>query len=219
MKSMTKILIVDQHALVRKGIRALLESQPDFSVLTEAGNYAEAVRALETQRVDVVIADIGMQGPVPGRDSIDLIAHIRNAQPQARIIVLTLHTENAYASRALKAGADGYVTKDVTPDLLVTAIHRVMAGSPYLSPNVAESLALQAVRQDGAAAHSRLSKRESMIFNLLARGNTVNDIAVQLALSAKTVSAHKIKVLRKMNLRSVAELVRYAIEHEVVCPW
>jgi len=214
------ILIVDQYALVRKGIHALLQAQTDFSVLAEAGSYAEAMEALRLHRFDIVIADIALEGPVPGRDSIDLIAQVRAAQQQARTIVLTMHTETAYASRALRAGAHGYVTKDVSPELLVSAIHRVMTGATYLSPNVAESLALKVVRQDDTAlAHTRLSKRELTIFNMLANGKTVNDIADQLALSAKTVSAHKINVLRKMNLRTVAELVRYAIEHQVICPW
>jgi DNA-binding NarL/FixJ family response regulator len=214
------ILIVDHHVLVRKGIRALLQVQADFSVLAEAGSYAEAAEALGLHRFDVVIADIAMGGLVAGRDSIELIAHVRAVQPQARLIVLTMHTENAYAARALKAGADGYVTKDVTPEVLVSAIHRVMTGAPYLSANVAESLALKVARQDDAAlAHSRLSKRELTIFKMLVHGKTINDISHQLALSTKTVSAHKINVLRKMNLRTVAELVRYAVEHEVICPW
>jgi DNA-binding NarL/FixJ family response regulator len=214
------ILIVDQHALVRKGICALLQAQADFSVLAEAGSYAEVIEALRAHRFDVVIADIAMGGPVPGRDSIGLIAHVRAVQPQARVIVLTMHTENAYASRALKAGAHGYVTKDVSPELLISAIHRVMTGAPFLSPGVAESLALKVVRQDDATlAHSRLSKRELTIFSMLASGKTINDIAQQLTLSAKTVSAHKMSVLRKMNLHTVAELVRYAVEHELICPW
>jgi two-component system invasion response regulator UvrY len=214
------ILIVDQHALVRKGIRALLQVQADLSLLAEAGSYDEAVEALRVHRFDVVIADIAMGGPVPGRDSIGLIAHVRAVQPQARMIVLTMHTEDAYASRALKAGANGYVTKDATPEILVSAIHRVMTGAPFLTPSVAESLALKVARQDDVSlAHLRLSKRELTIFNMLAHGNTINDIAHQLALSAKTVSAHKINVLRKMKLRTVADLVRYAIEHEVVLPW
>jgi two-component system, NarL family, uhpT operon response regulator UhpA len=214
------VLIVDHYALVRKGIRALLQVQADLSVLAEAGSYNEAIEALRVHRFDVVIADIAMEGPEPGRDSIGLIAHVRAVQPQARMILLTMHTENAYAARALKAGADGYVTKDVTPEVLVSAIHRVMTGAPYLSANIAESLALKVARQDDAAlTHSRLSKRESTIFDMLVHGKTVNDIAHQLALSAKTVSAHKINVLRKMRLRTVAELVRYAVEHEVICPW
>jgi len=214
------ILIVDQHALVRKGIRALLQIQADLSVLAEAGTYNEALEALRVHRFDVVIADIAMDGPEPGRDSIALIAHVHAVQPQARMIILTMHTEDAYASRALKAGANGYVTKDATPDLLVSAIHRVISGAPFLSPSVAESLALKVARQDDRSlAHLRLSKRELTVFNMLAHGKTVNDIAHQLALSAKTVGAHKINVLRKMKLRTVADLVRYAIEHEVVLPW
>ena len=217
---MINILIVDQHALVRKGIRALLQIQADLSVLAEAGTYNEALEALRVHRFDVVIADIAMDGPEPGRDSIALIAHVHAVQPQARMIILTMHTEDAYASRALKAGANGYVTKDATPDLLVSAIHRVISGAPFLSPSVAESLALKVARQDDRSlAHLRLSKRELTVFNMLAHGKTVNDIAHQLALSAKTVGAHKINVLRKMKLRTVADLVRYAIEHEVVLPW
>ena len=217
---MINILIVDQHALVRKGIRALLQVQADLNVVAEAGSYDEAVEALRAHRFDMVIADIAMAGPVPGRDSIELIAHVRAVQPQARMVVLTMHTEDAYASRALKAGANGYVTKDATPELLVSAIHRVMTGAPFLTPSVAESLALRVARQDDSSlAHLRLSKRELTIFNMLAHGKTVNDIAHQLALSAKTVGAHKINVLRKMKLRTLAELVRYAIEHEVVLPW
>jgi DNA-binding NarL/FixJ family response regulator len=214
------ILIVDQHALVRKGIRALLALQTDLNVLAEASSYAEAVQALRQQRFDVMIADIAMEGPEPARDSIDLIAQARALQPQARIIILTMHTENAYASRALRAGTHGYVTKDVSPELLVSAIHRVMTGAPFLSPNVAESLALKVARQEDATpAHAKLSKRELTIFSLLARGTTLNDIAGQLRLSAKTVSAHKMNVLRKMNLRTTNDLIRYAIEHEVICPW
>lgn len=217
---MLNILIVDQHALVRKGILALLQAQADFNVVAEAGSYAEAIEALRLHRPDVVIADIAMDGPVPGRDSIDLIAQVRAAQPQARMIVLTMHTENAYAARALKAGTHGYVTKDISPELLVSAVRRVMAGAPFLSPSVAESLALTVARQDDAdLAHLRLSKRELTIFGLLANGKTIAEIARQLELSAKTVSAHKMNVLRKMNLRTAGELVRYAMEHELICPW
>jgi DNA-binding NarL/FixJ family response regulator len=219
-QALINILIVDDHALVRKGIRATLQAETDFSVLAEAGSYAEAIEALRLHSLHAVIADIAVGGPVPGRDSIDLIGHVRSVQPQARFIVLTMHTENAYASRALKAGAHGYITKNISPEILVSAVRRVMTGAPFLSPNVAESLALTVARQDKAAvAHSRLSKRELTVFELLAHGKTIDDIANQLALSAKTVRTHKMNVLRKMNLHTAADLVRYAVEHEVICPW
>jgi len=210
------IIIVDGHILIRKGVRALLANQPDFNVVAEAGSYAEALEQLQLHRADVVVVDVAMPGSVAGHDAFDLIGQVRTVQPQARIIVLTMHTENHYASRALRAGAHGYVTKDVTPELLITAIRRVVTGVSFLSPNIAESLALHLVLQDDAPPlHSRLSKRELTVFGLLADGKTINDIAHQLALSAKTVSAHKMNLLRKMNLRTATELVRYAIEHQL----
>jgi DNA-binding NarL/FixJ family response regulator len=210
------LLIADGHILVRKGIRALLVSQPDFNVVAEAGSYEEAVEQVKLHRVDVVIADIAMPGPIAGRDSLDLLAQVRVLQPNARTVVLTMHTENEYAARALKAGAHGYVTKDVTPELLIAAVRRVVSGGLFLSPNIAESLALRvALHDEIPPLHKRLSQREQTVFSMLADGSTINDIAQHLALSAKTVSAHKLNVLRKLNLRTVAELVRYAIEHQV----
>ena len=185
-------------------------------MVAEAGTYEEALEQLQLHRVDVMIFDIAMPVPAPGRDSLDLIAHVRTAQPHARTVVLTMHTENEYAVRALKAGAHGYVTKDVTPELLINAIRRVVNGAHFLSPNVAESLALRAALQDDIAPlHKRLSRREQAVFGMLADGQTINDIARRLTLSAKTVSAHKLNVLRKLNMRTVAELVRYAIEHHL----
>jgi len=204
-------MIADDHVLVRKGIRALLATQPDFQLVAEAGSYGEAVEQLHAHRVDVAMLDISM----PGRDGLDLIAYVRSVQPQARIIVLTMHTEDEFASRALKAGTHGYVTKDSTPDQLTSAVRRVASGSSFLSPRIAESLALRLTRQEDAPAHERLSRREFSIFGMLVEGRTVTAIAHELALSVKTVSAHKMRVLRKMNLRSQSDLVRYAIQHRV----
>ena len=213
---MINIIIVDNHILVRKGIRALLVTQPDLNVVAEAGTYEEALEQLQLHRVDVVIFDIAMPVSAPGHHSLDLIAHVRTAQPHARTVVLTMHTENEYAARALKAGAHGYVTKDVTPELLINAIRRVVNGALFLSPNVAQSLALRVALQDDIAPlHKRLSRRELAVFGMIADGKTINDIARRLTLSAKTVNAHKLNVLRKLNMRTVAELVRYAIEHQV----
>jgi DNA-binding NarL/FixJ family response regulator len=210
------IIIADSHILVRKGIRALLVNQPDLNVVAEAGTYEEALEQLQVHRVDVVIFDIAIPVSAPGRDSLDLIAHVRTAQPHAHAVVLTMHTESEYAARALKAGAHVYLTKDVTPELLINAIRRVVTGALFLSPNIAESLALRlALQDDVAPLYKRLSRRELAVFSLIADGNTINDIARRLTLSAKTVSAHKLNVLRKLNMRTVAELVRYAIEHQI----
>lgn len=213
---MINIIIVDNHVLVRKGIRALFVSQPDLNVVAEAGTYEEALEQLQAHRVDVVIFDIAIPVSTPGCDSLNLIAHVRTAQPHAHTVVLTMHTESEYAARALKAGVHGYLTKDVTPELLINAIRRVVTGALFLSPNVAEILALRvALKEDIGPPHKLLSKRELAVFSLIADGKTINDIARRLTLSAKTVSAHKLNVLRKLNMRTVAEMVRYAIEHHI----
>jgi DNA-binding NarL/FixJ family response regulator len=210
------IIIVDNHVLVRKGIRALLVSEPDLNVVAEAGTFEEAIEQLQAHRVDVVIFDIAMPVPSPKRDCLELIAHVRTTQPNARMVVLTMHTESEYAARSLKAGAHGYLTKDVTPELLISAIRRVVTGALFLSPNVAQSLALRVALQDDIEPlHKRLSSRELAVFGMIADGHSINEIARRFALSAKTVSAHKLSVLRKLNMRTIAELVRYAIEHQI----
>ncbi len=216
---MIDVLIADSHVLVRKGIGALLAGEPDIRVVAEAGTREESIAQLNANHIDVMIFDFAMGGVAADRDGLGLLAYVRKALPQVRIVVLTMHAESEYAARALRAGAHGYVTKDVTPELLLTAVRKVAGGAPFLSPNVAESLALRVALQDGATLlHERLSKRERTIFGMLADGRTIKDISQQLMLSAKTVSAHKLNVLRKLNLRSVADLVRYAIEHPGIVP-
>jgi two-component system, NarL family, invasion response regulator UvrY len=209
------ILIADNHTLVRKGVRALLAQQPGLNVVAEAETYEEALEQLRKHSVEVVLLDVSLPVPASARDGLDLISEIRSLQPLARTLVLTMHTESEYAMRALRAGVNGYVTKDVTPELLISAIRRVAGGAMFLSPSIAESLALRvALQNDDEPLHKRLSRRELAVFGMLADGKTINEIAQRLTLSAKTVSAHKLSVLRKLNMRNVAELVRYAIEHQ-----
>jgi len=213
------ILIADNHTLVRKGVRALLAQHPGLNVVAEAETYEEALEQLRKHSVEVVLLDVSLPVPGSARDGLDLIAEIRTLQPLARTLVLTMHTENDYAMRALRAGVNGYVTKDVTPELLISAIRRVAGGAMFLSPTIAESLALRvALQNDDEPLHKRLSRRELAVFGMLADGKTINEIAQRLTLSAKTVSAHKLSVLRKLNMRNVAELVRYAIEHQHSLP-
>jgi DNA-binding NarL/FixJ family response regulator len=209
------ILIADNHTLVRKGVRALLAQQPGLNVVAEAETYEEALEQLRKHSVEVVLLDVSLPVRASARDGLDLISEIRSLQPLARTLVLTMHTESEYAMRALRAGVNGYVTKDVTPELLISAIRRVAGGAMFLSPSIAESLALRvALQNDDEPLHKRLSRRELAVFGMLADGKTINEIAQRLTLSAKTVSAHKLNVLRKLNMRNVAELVRYAIEHQ-----
>lgn len=212
---MINILIADNHTLVRKGVRALLAQQPGLNVIAEAETYEEAVQQLKTHTVEVVLLDVSIPVPGSARDGLDLVAEVRTLQPLARTLVLTMHSESDYAMRALRAGVNGYVTKDVSPEMLISAIRRVASGAMFLSPGIAESVALRvALQNDDEPVHKRLSRRELAVFGMLADGKTINEIAQRLTLSAKTVSAHKLNVLRKLNMRNVAELVRYAIEHQ-----
>lgn len=213
---MINILIADNHTLVRKGVRALLALQPGLNVVAEAETYEEALEQLSKHSVEVVLLDVSLPVPPSARDGLDLIAEVRALQPLARTLVLTMHTENHYAMRALRAGVNGYVTKDVTPEMLISAIRRVAGGAMFLSPGIAESLALRvALQNEDEPLHKRLSRRELAVFGMLADGKTINEIAQRLTLSAKTVNAHKLSLLRKLNMRNVAELVRYAIEREL----
>jgi DNA-binding NarL/FixJ family response regulator len=210
-----RIFIADDHALVREGIRGVFVKQPDFSVVGDAGDYSEAVERLRQIPVDVVIVDITM----PGRDGFELISYIQTAYPRMRIIALTMHVADEYVSRALKAGAHGYVTKDAAPDQLVAAVRRVMTGSSYLSARVAESMALRLTRHETSVLpHTRLSRREYAIFSMLVEGSTVTAIAKELGVSVKTVSTHKMRLLRKMHLRNQSDLVRYALQNQVSKP-
>ena len=212
---MINILIADNHTLVRKGVRALLAQQPDLSVVADAETYEEALEQLRKHSVQIVLLDVSLPVPAPARDGLDLIAEVRSLQPLARTLVLTMHMENDYAMRALRAGVNGYVTKDVTPEVLIGAIRQVASGAMFLSPGIAQSLALRvAMQNDDQPLHKRLSRRELAVFGMLAHGKSVNEIAEQLTLSAKTVSAHRLSVLKKLKMRNVAELVRYAIEHQ-----
>jgi two-component system invasion response regulator UvrY len=207
-----RILLVDDHALFRQGLKGLLSSAADFRVAAEAGSYSQALEMLRTTEVNVVVADLSM----PGRDGIDLISHIKGASSSAAILVLTMHEDCEYATRALRAGALGYMTKSSTSDELVSAIRRIASGRSYVSPSVSESLMLRFTRGDSdTPPHATLSHREFRIFELLVQCQTTTRIARELSLSVKTVSTHKTRLLKKMGLRHQGELVRYAIEHKL----
>jgi DNA-binding NarL/FixJ family response regulator len=212
---MINLLIADDHQIFRQGVRRLLSDHEDLAVVAEAGNYAEVLKALHEFRVDVAIVDITM----PGRDGIELIAHIKSIQPHVRTLVLTMHAEDPYVSQALRAGTDGYMTKEHAADELVAVIRRVATGGRYVSPAIAERLALELVCHAGEGpSHTRLSRREYRVFELLVVGKRGSEIARELSLSEKTVSTHKAHVLRKMSAENASDLVRYAVRHHLVAP-
>jgi len=209
---MINVFLVDDHALFRQGLKLVLGHNPEIRVVGEASSYGEAVEYLRNRHVDVLVVDLS----IPGRDGLDLITFVRSAHPAIGILVLTMHAEEEYAARALRAGAAGYLTKDSTGEHVIAAVGRVAAGSSYMCPRIAESLALRVGRGSGnALPHTGLSDREYKVFEMLVQGNSITGIARELSLSSKTVSTHKMRLLRKMSMRSETDLVRYAMEHQL----
>jgi DNA-binding NarL/FixJ family response regulator len=210
---MIRILIADDHAILRAGLRHLLSEYPDIVVADEASNGAEALAKARTGHWDVMVLDMSM----PGKSGIELIKQLKQLAPKLPLLILSMHKEDVYAVRALKAGAAGYLCKDNAEDQLVPALRKVAAGGLYITAAVAEKLALGVLHGDKSDAppHTRLSDREYQIFQSIVAGESVTDIARKLNLSVKTVSTHKTHILEKMGCASVAEIVRYAIRHEL----
>ena len=205
---MIRVLLVDDHQLVREGIKQLLGATPDVVVAAEAGNGDDALAQVKAAAFDVVVLDMSM----PGLAGIDLVKRVRLEKPRQRILVLSMHGEQQYAARALKAGAAGYLTKDTAAAELVGAIRKIAAGGVYITEAVAAHLVAAPAVTDGPP-HARLSDREFEVFRQLVDGRSVGEIADRLNLSVKTVSTHKMRILQKMNLHGTADLVRYALQH------
>ena len=208
---MISILIADDHAIVRDGLKEILARSGDLTAGGEAKNGQEVLRLVREAKWDLLLMDMSM----PGRSGIDLIKQVKGEQPRLPILVLSMHQEHEYAVRAIRAGASGYLNKDSASDLLVAAIRKIVAGGMFLSDSAAELLARETLRGDDAPPHTHLSSREFQIFGMIVQGKTVTEIAVELSLSVKTVSTHKMRVLEKMNFTNQAELVRYALTHRL----
>jgi len=207
----TRVLIADDHAIVREGLKRILEGQEGIEIAGEATNGHEVLERVRAGGFDLLMLDLSM----PGKSGIELIRQVKDQSPKLRVLVLTMHEEDQYAVRAIRAGASGYLTKESAPGQLVSAIRRLADGRLYISPNVAEQLALDVQPHGDEAPHKHLSDREFEVFQLLVAGRSVSDIAAQLHLSVKTVSTHKTRILQKMSASSVADLVRYAIRYRI----
>jgi DNA-binding NarL/FixJ family response regulator len=206
------VLLADDHAIVRNGLKEILESTGDIVVGAEATNGHEALARVRDTEVDVAVVDLSM----PGRSGVELIKLIKAERPKLRLLVLSMHSEEQYAVRAVRAGAAGYLTKESAADELVAAIRRIAGGGAYISPETAERLVLASNTGSDGPPHTQLSNREYEVFRALVAGKSVSDIAATLNLSVKTISTHKSRILEKMQLASQADLVRYAIRHNLV---
>ena len=209
---MIRIVVADDHAIVREGLKQLLSAASDLSVVGEAENGHEVLARVRALDFDVLLLDMSM----PGKSGIELIKQVHAEKPKLRILVLSMHEEEQYAVRAIKAGACGYLTKDSASAQIVSAIRKVAGGGAFITDSVAQQLALGAMPQAEGPPHSALSDREFQVFRELVSGKAVSDIAAQLNLSVKTVSTHKARIMQKMNMSNPAELIRYAIHHRVV---
>ena len=209
---MSKILIVDDHAVVRAGIRQYLEAESSVREIDEAGSGRETLEKLRTREWDLVLLDIFL----PDQSGLDILRHIQNDYPKVRVLVLSGLPEKQYAVSVLRAGASGYLPKDSAPEDLIKAVQTVLAGRRYVSPEVAELLVAGMDKDPGRQQHERLSTREFQVLSKLAAGRAVSEIAAELELSVKTVSTYRSRVLEKMGLQTNADLTSYALRHGLI---
>lgn len=209
---MIKVLITDDHPVVRRGIRQILEDDENISLIHEAVNGKELFSRLKEQKYDVILLDITL----PGRSGLELISLIKKTQKSAAILMLSIHSEELYAIKALKYGASGYLTKSSAPEELISAIHKVSDGGRYISASLADKLADSLVSETEKPLHQALSAREHEVLSLFASGKTVIKIAEELSLSPKTVSTYRERLLVKLKLNTTAELIRYAIMEGII---
>jgi DNA-binding NarL/FixJ family response regulator len=207
-----KVLVADDHAIVRRGLRQILSETQDIIVAGEAASGDEVLRHVREQRWSVVILDISL----PRGNGLDMLSAIRRERPDLPVLILTVHPEEQYAVRCIRAGAAGFLTKESAPERLIEAVRKVGGGGRYVSPELAETLASVLAGQSPGAPHERLSDREFEVFKMLGSGKTVSQIAEDLALSVKTVSTHRARILKKMSMRTNAELTHYALRNHLV---
>ena len=206
---MIRLMLADDHTIIRDGLKTIFSTVPDMQVVAEAADGCAVLALLRAQTPDVLLLDMSM----PGRSGILLIQQIRASHPALPILVLSMYRESQYAVQAIRAGAAGYLTKNVESDQLLGAIRKVARGGTAVSPAIADKLVSQARQPDAMLPHARLTARELQVFQMLAEGLGINEIAAALSLSAKTVSTHKANILGKMDIASTAGLVHYAIRH------
>ena len=210
--SIIKIGIVDDHAIVRAGLKQFLSEMVDMRVVGEASSGREAIDLVRTTEMDVIIMDLSM----PGQSGIDALAMIRAKAPDVGILILSGYPEEHYALNLIRQGASGYLNKECDPMEIVNAIRTIALGRRYISPSIAELLAQQLNRKEGGEPHEHLSEREFQVFLKLARGETAGDIAKDLSLSVKTISTYRTRMMEKMNLSSNSDLTYYAVKHKLI---
>ncbi|MGD0918094.1 MAG: response regulator transcription factor [Thermodesulfobacteriota bacterium] len=209
---MTKIIIVDDHPIVRQGLKQVLSEEPDMAMFGEAQNSQEVLELIRKEDWDIVVLDITM----PGRGGLDVLKEIKHERPKVPVLILSIHPEDQYAVRALKAGAAGYLTKESAPEELVRAIRKILRGGKYVSSTLAEKMAFNLEMEAEKPLHETLSDREYQVLLMIASGKTSSRIAEEMALSVKTVSTYRARILEKMKMKSNADLTYYVIKNNLI---
>lgn len=209
---MIQVLIADDHAIIRDGLKQIISFVPNMEVAGEAGDGEEVLQKIRSLKVDVLVLDMSM----PGKSGIALIQQITAIKPELPILVLSMHQESQYAVQAMRAGASGYITKNTASSQLIDGIRKVAEGGTFVSPGISDKLIKQMHKPETELPHTKLTPREFQIFNMLVEGHSVNDIANILSLSNKTISTHKAAVLQKMEAATTANLVYYAMKHGLI---
>ncbi|MFZ4706685.1 MAG: response regulator [Bacteroidales bacterium] len=209
---MINILIVDDHAVVREGLKRIFQSESDMNVTGMAIDAAGALKFMMAKPVDVVVLDISM----PGKNGIDVIQDLKLIQPKVRVLILSMYPEERFATRSIRAGASGYLTKEMAPDEIVTAVKQINAGLNYITPTLANIIAGEIQCPTDKAPHELLSEREFEVLCLLALGKPVTEIAVSLSISESTVSTYRTRILKKMKLKSTSDIIHYGIVNGLV---
>jgi DNA-binding NarL/FixJ family response regulator len=209
---MIKILIADDHAIVRRGLKQILAETPDMTVIDEASNGHEVLTKVMKHDYSVVLLDISM----PGKSGLDVLKELKNERPKLPVLILSMYPEEQYAVRVLRAGASGYLTKEGAPEELIYAIRKVVQGKKYVSASLAEKLVFDLDGDSQKPLHESLSDREFQVLCMIASGKTVSDISEELALSVKTISTYRTRLLEKMKMKNNAELTHYAVQNHLV---
>jgi len=209
---MVNVIIADDHPIVRQGLKQILSEEPDFAMPGEAQNCHEVLELIRKQDWDIIILDITM----PGRGGLDVLREIRHERPKLPVLILSIHPEDQYAVRALKAGASGYLTKESAPKDLVQAIRKILRGGKYVSPTLAEKLAFGLESDAEKPLHEALSDREFQVMLMIASGKTTSAIAEEMSLSIKTVSTYRARILEKMGMKTNADLTQYVFRNRLI---
>jgi two-component system, NarL family, invasion response regulator UvrY len=209
---MIKVYIVDDHFLIREGLKKILNSENDFTVVGETGNSSDAYKFIKDNKVDILILDLSM----PGKSGLEVLQELKMIYPELKVLVLTMYPEEVFAIRALKSGAMGYLTKDSVGNELITALRKIATGRQYISESLSEQLASNLKFSNNQSLHESLSDREFQIMLMIGKGKTISQIADEVSLSPSTIKTYRSRILLKMNMRTNADMVGYVVRNKLV---